>query len=224
MYYTILENYQTNTFWRVKRDPVYRLLDNSQYLDDFFKHGQVMLSCFSKFRKYPDEFQGDPREGGALGYFVLENGTSIGLKYEAGSDAYVMSTTTECSTQIIQDFKAVGAIKILDTVAFTYELAQCIKHFASGVEGTCIYDDSRAFHLRDDKTLSSLYKGTESVHDPEFMHTFRIIAADREMFLKHTKYKYQREYRLIWYVRNSVEQSLVVKCPALIELCERIDF
>lgn len=224
MYYIPLHNPVTNAFWRIKRDPVYRLVDQQQWLDNFFSKGEIMLSCFSKFRANPDEFQGDAREGDGFAYFEYENGDTVGIQYHAGVDAYILCTTNECNDKTVRDFNAVGAIKIWDTIGFAYEIAQCIKNFTSGLEGNCIYDDTRVFRLKNDKRLSELYKNKDAINHLEFMQEFRLLTSDREIFLKHTKYKYQQEYRLVWYVNNPIDQGLLIKCPALIEMCERIDF
>jgi hypothetical protein len=224
MNYIPLFNPVDNSLWRIKLDPVFRLLNKKEWLDNFFNKGELLLSCFNSFRKNQDEFQGDSREGEALGYFVTGTGATVGLKYQSGFNALVMSTTTEYNEKIISDFNSVGAIRIINTTEFATGIANCLTKFRSGVEGHCIYSHSRVFRLNDDPRLQELYKNPDAEHRQAFMEEFQLLCLDRELFLKHNKYKYQKEYRFVWIVEDPIHESIVIRCPELIPLCERIDF
>lgn len=224
MNYIPLLSVEQDKLWRIKLDPVYRLVDNEKWLDNFFNDGEIMLGCFNKFRQYPNEFQGDSQEGNGFAFFVTENKDTVGLKYEGGLNSYILSTTTEYDSKIIKDFNAVGAIKILNTTGFATIIGDCLSGFTSGLEGHCIYADSRVFQLSDHLRLQELYKLPDAVYNQEFREEFQLLCLDRELFLKHNKYKYQKEYRFVWHVSQPIQNRIIIKCPELISLCERINF
>lgn len=47
---------------------------------------------------------------------------------------------------------------------------------------------------------------------------------ERELFLKKDTYQYQNEYRMLWFVPDKIDASIIIKCPEAIRHCERIDF
>ena len=122
MIYYNEHSFHSQMNWRVKNNPVYRLLDNKQWLDNFFEKGELLLSCFSKFRLYPNEIQGDKREGDGFCYYEDFDGSTKGFKYEGGMNSFIMSTTEKITEKIITDFQAVGAIKILNTTNFALKI------------------------------------------------------------------------------------------------------
>lgn len=210
--------------WRVKSNPVYRLLDNKQWLDNFFQKGELLLSCFSRFRLYPNEIQGDKREGDGFCYYEDYDGTTRGFKYESGMNSYIMSTTEKISEKIITDFNAVGAIKILNITNFAIEISKRISFCYSGLEGRCNYSDSRVFRINDSKKIAELFKERNFEVDQEFAYELQTMTKEYELFQKAKSYEDQSEYRLIWFTKDPVTSSLNILCPEAIEYCERIDF
>lgn len=208
----------------INQSPIYRLLDNSQWLDNFFEKGEIMLSCFSKFKKYPNEIQGDKQEGNALAWFEDLTGDTIGFKYESGLNSFVMSTTCSPTEKIKTDFNAVGAIKINDSARFVNEINRTLAVCTGTLEGFCQYSNSRVFQLKDNTLLASLWKGIKSVNDPLFNLELQRQTAENELFLKHARYEYQNEYRAFWFMEEKVSESTVITCPACVKYCERINF
>ena len=49
--------------WLQRINPIYRILSDIQYVEDFFETGSIYLSSFKNFKKYKDEMQGDRTEG-----------------------------------------------------------------------------------------------------------------------------------------------------------------
>jgi len=222
-YYTE-HNFRYDMHWKVKQNPVYRLLDNSQWLDAFFERGEIQLSCFQKFKHYPNEVQGDPNEGGALCWFDDLEGNTQGFKYEAGFNSYILSTTIEINDKIVGDFNAQGAIKILDTTAFALEISKRVHFCVGGMEGVCEYASGRAFHLKNNLKLREMMKIEGAVNTRQFRNELQIQTAEYELFLKEDKYQYQNEYRLIWLSGEKIDDSKIFECPEALQYCERIDF
>ena len=213
----------THVHWRVRKQPVYRLLDNKQWLDNFFTNGELALSCLSKFRNYPDEIRGDKEEGDAMIWFENENGDTSAFKYESGLNSYVLCTTLELSDKVIKDFNAVGAIKIHNPTYFAAEIMQAIVGCQQGIEGQCIYDDSRVYRGYSDK-MKEILSSDNYLSHPLLRNELMNAACERELFLKLKKYESQNEYRMFWIVDQPVDSNLFIKCPEAIRFCERIDF
>lgn len=211
-----------NINWRIKLNPIYRVFDNEEWVNDFLDNGNIRLSCFENFRKNPDEFQGDLTEG--KGNLVLQdykNNTHV-FGFDSGINAFVLSTTSEINERIITDFNAKSGIKINHPTLFGLEIAKKIPFVLEGVEGNCNYVESKinfANKILNDKEL-------ESLNSDENKHLYSIIKDQMrgiELFSKPLKYNYQNEYRFIWFVKNQIYDSIIINCPEAALLCEKID-
>ncbi len=209
--------------WRTRKQPIYRLLNKKQWLDNFFDSGELNLSCFSKFRNYPNEIQGDREEGDALIWLKDKKGDTHAIKYEAGLNSYILCCSLELNERIIKDFNAIGAIKINNPTFFSLEVMSKIENCTQGIEGICNYEDSRIFHNKSEK-LKSLLDNKDFINDPLFINQFLIETGENELFLKKNLYEYQKEYRMLWFTTNKIEESIIIKCPDAIRFCERINF
>lgn len=214
--------YHSQMNWRIKSNPVYRLLDNKQWLNNFFEKGELLLSSFSKFKLYPNEIQGDKREGDGMCYFEDSNGTTHAFQYEAGMNSFILSATEKIIEKIIKDFQAVGAIKILNTSLFALEISKKISYCYSGLEGRCNYSDSRVFKINDNKKIAEMFAVKDYKVDQEFGYELQLLTKEYELFLKAKSYEDQNEYRLIWFTKEMVTSSLTIICPEAVEYCERI--
>jgi hypothetical protein len=210
--------------WRIKIEPVFRLLNEVEYANNFFDKGEIMLSCFNNFRKYPDEIQGDVNEGNASIGGTDEKGNMKFVNYNAGFNAYILSTTNKLNETIIGDFKAKCAIKINQPTVFAHELSRKIPHVTSGLEGNCDYASSR-LHFIKEMEANKDFQEIDFVNDPQKGNiTMSELTMGMELFLKLNKYSYQKEYRLIWFAKKTIDHSIIVYCPEAIEYCEKIIF
>src|SRR6476661_3312098 len=199
MLYFTLHSFNENIQWKVKRDPICRLLDKKEWLDNFFNNGEIFISCFNQFRGYENEIQGDANEGEALCWFEDDKGNTHGLQYEAGLNSFILSTTTELTEQSKADFRAVGAIKIVNPTAFALALARKLPFCTSGTEGKCNYQEGRVFKLKNYEKLAELIKKPEYFLNPDFQLELLTLTQEFELFLKKKKYESQNEYRLVWF-------------------------
>lgn len=218
-YNVATRSFQIN--WRQKREPIYRLFNSKEYVNNFFQKGELMLSCFSNFRKNPDEMQGDAQEGHAIVGEFGNGPRNSHVIYESGLNAFVMSTTSEVTDEVVRDFNAVAAIKIKDPAMFAFEIAKKLPFVESGVEGFCDYKSSRVEFLEGEagKILNTL-----DFDIPTSRLIFEEITMGMELFLKLDKYKHQREYRLIWFSNKEITNSMLITCPEAIRHCEPIFF
>lgn len=221
---TTSHNFNFNRVWFVRHEPVYRLLDNKLHLDSFFENGELLISCFEIFKNYPNEIQGDKDEGSGTLIAKTTNEKLIGLGYKSGSNAYVLSTTKKIDSKILEDFKAVGGIKIKNPTVFGAEISNRVPFFIAGLEGNCVYQETRMIErtLTEEQTNRYSREQMQNLNDLDLLR--QEFSNSDEMFIKLNKYSYQEEFRLIWATTKNITKSLIIKCPEAIQYCERVDF
>ncbi len=210
--------------WNLKIDPIYRILDDEKWMNNFFKTGEIMLSCFKNFKKNPDEMQGDRNEGEGIIGGEDEEGNHNYIIYNSGLKAYIMSSTKELNKDVIKDFNGKCAIKILNPTLFAFEISKKLPFVASGLEGTCNYKSYRTNIYKKEQTENKIFQEIDFQNDPNSSEKIKAITMGNELFLKLEKYKHQREYRLIWFSNQEVNESILIKCPEAIRFCEPIIF
>lgn len=220
-HYTLLpSSYPVN--WVIKRDPVFRLLDDEKWADNFFKTGELLISCFDKFKTYLNEIQGDREEGEAFIGGEDSVGNQHFILYESGSNAFIMSTTTKINKQTVDDFNAKCAIKINNPTAFALEIAKKLPFVLGGIEGNCVYDEHRILNFKEKIEEYSFFKDGQFINDQLGLSAFRDQTREYELFLKRDKYKHQNEYRFVWFTDTTIKESYIVKCPEAIKFCDKI--
>lgn len=208
--------------WLRRINPVFRIFSDIKHVDDFFDNGNIYLSSFQNFKNYEDEMQGDKTEGQNLVGGFDGNKTSQYVFYEGGINAYVLCSTNSLNENVIKDFKGMGAIKIKDSVNFGKEIARKLPFVNTGIEGDCIYGDSKVQILENEKN--------KAFHNIDFKNPISIkeelsqITLGVEMFMKHNKYRHQQEHRLLWFSDAQIQNGIVVHCPEAIQYCDKIIF
>lgn len=220
-------NYTINTptyqvTWLQRINPVYRILSDLKYIEDFFLNGNIYLSSFHNFKKYEDEMQGDFSEGQCLVGGFDGKDKSQYIAYEGGVNAYVLCATNFLSENVIKDFKGVGAIKIKDSVNFGKEIARKLPFVKTGIEGDCIYGDSKTQFLENEQ--NKIFQNINFQNPIMMREEISQITLGVEMFMKHNKYKHQKEHRLLWLSDVQISNGIVVHCPEAIKYCDKIIF
>lgn len=217
------EMYKLNgRIWNQKFIPVFRLLSKVEYVDTFFETGELLISTLARMKEYDNPIQGDSGEGSGQYITEDEKGTVHIIGYDTFENSYVLCTTTQLNDRIVDDFNAVGAIKINDPTQFGAAIMKRIPNSIAGGEGFCDYVDYRSTWFR---------KGTKGntailkfAQDKKYAHHLVELSSGMEAFKKPLEYEYQKEYRFIWGIDRNDPDPMVVTCPEAIEYCERIDF
>jgi len=191
-------------------------------MNNFFETGELIISCFNKFKNYPDEMQGDREEGEAIIGGKDSDGNHHYIIYESGFSSYIMSTSTKVNKHVVNDFKAKCAIKINNPTFFSLEIAKKLPFVNSGIEGACIYEDNRIHYFKKEIEEYEFLKNREFKNDPASREVFMQQTKEYELFLKRNKYSHQNEYRLVWFADKRVQDSIIIRCPEAVEFCEKI--
>src|SRR5690606_19480687 len=218
--------YNTSAFqvtWGKRVVPIFRILDKVEYINNFFEKGEIFISCFNNFRKYEDEMQGDKNEGEHLLGGFNEEGKGNFIFYEGGMSNYIMSTTSKLSKDVIKDFNGKGAIKINNPALFGMEVARKLPYVLAGLEGDCIYGDSKAT-IMESELDNNRFQGMDFKNTSEIKDVINDISNNVELFMKLTKYQHQNEYRLVWLSEKKINGGIVINCPEARHYCEKIIF
>lgn len=207
---------------RTREQPIYRLLDNKQWIDNFFDKGELSLSCILKFRNYPGEIQGDREEGSMSKWFYTDFGIR-GLTYESGLNGYILCTSLQLTAKIKNDFNAVGAIKIINPTYFALEVMSKINDCTQTIKGKCNYVNSRAYKGQSEK-MREILEQDDYLNNPLFQKELLNSTFEDELFLKRKLYESQDEYRMIWFKNEIISDAMLINCPEAIRHCQRIDF
>jgi len=218
-------NLPINRIWQVKLPTVIRYMDQ-QYIDHFFKTGELRFSSFRRFGQHKDEMRHDKMEGMAglqLNYSMEQTLASVGW---FGSEAYVFCTSTIESDELMSKFQTNGYFRIKDTAAFGAGISNHIPDYVIGFEGTCIYRNQRTFRESFDRPLI----GTPPLNDPNAAEAWAVnleqqIHADSKLtpyFLKELGHAEQNEYRFIWCSSSPTDETIDITCPEVIRFCEKV--
>lgn len=211
-----------NISWNYKIDPIYRIVGKKEHLDDFFDNGNIFISSFENFKSYDDEMQGDISEGQSLIGGFDKDGNGNHIFYEGGVNAFILCTTNILSESVIKDFNGVGAIKITNSVLFAREIAKKLPFVSTGIEGDCIYVDSKVQHLAGEQ--NELFQKINFADPHMINQNVTALSSGIELFMKYRKYEHQQEHRLAWFSERKIKRGIVVSCPEAIEHCEKIVF
>jgi len=205
--------------------PIYRMLSNRKYLEDFWHSGALRIRTLSACKKH-EGLQGDTLEGDNTLWSTRPDGTTIITGYEVGADAYILCGTVANTPENRKEFKAewTGAIKITDPYRFGLAIGAAIPGVTHGAAGYCIYKEARIQHLVDG-TPEALAHASIDFKAGKDLHKFRTAAPGDEIFLKTLEYQSQEEFRFAWYRSGAIAVDFVdIVCPAALEFCEPIWF
>lgn len=212
--------------WGVKLPDVVRYLER-EFVNRFFDEGELMIPTVRKFHKHADEERGDEHEGMAR-IEATVNGAPVNGLVGAGGDAFILSTSCIDDEGLMRQLNYDAAIRIVDVIGFASAIASRIPYFRQGIQGYCIYRNSK-------KVVASVSRPGVSLDfdtigkDPiktfnDMKQIVSEVATQDALFRKSIKYAHQAEYRFAWHSESAIGQdSIVVKCPDARRFCERVD-
>lgn len=207
--------------WALRRPYVYRYLP-SEHVDQFFKDGSIRISSFNCFAGHDDEHRADPEEGFCHVAHINAEGTgqTVLAAMSFGQRAYVVCGSTHYSKILSEKFECDSGIRINDPTKFAEAISYRLSGFVGGMEGPCHYLPERSV-LRDlgPQDLSRFRDENSGDPTPEFEQFMHQLAGNDPLFIKHTSYASQSEYRLLWFVHDEVDSFIDIKCPEATQFC-----
>jgi hypothetical protein len=202
--------------------PVYRYLPE-EFVGRFFETGELRLSSFSLFSKHSDEARGD-RDEGKTTVSVQGGGRQLSAFLVGGQQCYVLCGSFILSHSIMSKFsRCNAAIEITNVADFAFEVSRQLAGFTSGLSGYCIYADSRILVRHVESDPFPLPPDPKSGIPIEGIFEAASNAAqDEDLFVKHQKYAYQAEYRLIWNLDKTPLEHITVVAPNARKYCRKV--
>jgi hypothetical protein len=118
-----------------------------------------------------------------------------------------------------------GYFRIKDSTNFGAAIASRIPGFLQGFEGFCIYTDQRIIQRQLPQFSFDDLKMHPEDESPS-LHKLPAIAAQiggaDVYFMKHSQYRDQNEYRLVWDVSYDIQDAVFAECPEAIQFCEKV--
>jgi hypothetical protein len=209
--------------WNFKITPVYRLLPNDTFVNNFFSSGELFISCFNEFKKHPNESLRDESEG----HFTIAGESQAGHSNvyigDSGVNAYVLSTAYYITEKLRKDYSGASvAIKINNPTFFALEISRKLPSVSNGIEGFCDYKKSKVQLLEKHSIKNSILQNHNFKNDPESPQMLEEILEGKELFEKEMRFKEEGEYRLIWFSDKPITEFKIISCPEAIQHCEKI--
>lgn len=225
--------------------PVYRFLE-SEYIDDFFRDGTIMLSSASRCARHEDAKRKDNSEG--YGFHVAQSSNKTFIAVAGfGPSYYLLSTTTHQNFELFPQYQ--GCLVIDNPLAFANVVAMRVPYMSGTFIGPISYRNQRTFKrvIPDDvmdeasrvfqdsgfeigpsppklsqndiEAIFSKMKNLSQNQQHSLMHIFDGIEG---LFSKHDSYAEQHEFRFAWRSRLPLSETLIVKVPEAVQFCRRI--
>ena len=152
-------------------------------------------------------------------------GRQFGAFVVGGHRSYVLSGSYILSKEIMDRFSGCeAAIEITSVPDFAHAIARQLAGFASGFSGYCIYAGNRVLvrHLEGDP-FPLPEDPAEGIPVEKVLAAATAAGRSEEMLLKHKRYAYQAEYRLVWNMDAPPQDSIIVTAPDARQFCRKVD-
>lgn len=210
-----------NTPWRVLLPPVYRYLPE-RFVDGFFETGELRLSTIAQFKSHKDEARLDQREGFSL-VRGIGGGRELWASITHSENSFVLCGSFIRSRAIMDRFEgSEAAIEIFNVPDFALEVARQLVGFQNGISGYCIYGDSMMLAREVGNDPFPLPNDGGDIPMERLLQAVNLSGQNEQMFLKHSDYVYQAEYRMIWNVDVAPKEPIIISAPRARKFCRKL--
>ncbi|MBK9273360.1 MAG: hypothetical protein IPM49_02315 [Flavobacteriales bacterium] len=196
---------------------------HQQYVDHFFRTGELKLSSYESNRIIEDAVRRDHVEG--TGDYVIVS-RDRRLSYRLGARAFdqrmlCMSTSSNLD-RMMSHFGVDGCFEVTNTTGFGFEIAKALVAFRFGREGVVTYQDGyeKIFLLENHPHLLDLTLSAPS-NEQLFSYIDIIGRTDFDMlFTKPLQFQDEEEYRFNWLC--APKHPMLIRCPGALKYCRKI--
>jgi len=212
--------------WHVCTPNLFRFLEE-EFVDAFFKDGTIQLSSFSRFRKHKDEQRRDEHEGET--YYVettgKQEGQTIELLTKHGNDAYILCCCMRYDARLVESLGYDSYFKVNDSTQFGIAIAKHVPNLKRAFEGPCIYQNMKILYKETGQNPKNIQDFKDNKGSVEFDRLAQSVTGQHSphlpYFLKDDFFAHQVEYRFVFLVSSSAEETIIIKAPEAIKFCEK---
>ena len=183
---------------------LYRFIEE-QYVDEFFKTGNLKLTTFENCKKLEDDNRKDTKEGQSELY-GYDGNIKMQIGYGVGSDA-IMLCTSLCSeykddkgsvcTKYIEIFNVQGLL-----FAIADQLTKNGYAIKSILYGPCFYTKKEFHGAAHSEAFREKLDKEQKIDWDEMMRIANTIGGNNMFFQKPVDKRSENEFRLLWIVDN----------------------
>lgn len=209
---------------------VYRFIPEN-YVDIFFKTGNLKIISFSHCKKLESQTRRDEKEGqgtiiGVEGNLRCEIGSGV------GDNALLFCTSLSENNNLPDGTHYSTAIKIVNLNGFvdavTKALIKCGYDVSVILKGPCIYNNRKIQREIRGQTLSELTSEIEngsSFDFGKFVALQQSISSNDLFFSKPLDKSVENEYRIVWLLDSEIKKDYIcIDVPEAIQYCQKIVF
>ena len=219
---------------QIAHKPLYRYLE-SKFVESFFDCGSLFLTTYARCRKHEDSVRRDEGEG-KFNFHLQHGQSAIAVMQTSGDRSYMLCTSLVGSKELADRFGTDSHIKIVDPSGFFDAVAAALPRLEARKYGACEYLAERSemkllqAPLQPDmsKLLAAKALGGRGNVEELFyeMHSdfSRRVSdqmSDVGYFAKPNVFAIEKEFRMIWTMRDEVGDGKLIQCPDARKFCER---
>lgn len=203
--------------WHLLQPVVYRHLGR-QWVRSFFEKGELQLKSFAAFREHDDESRLDAYEG--KGHFEYQDeGVYTFARGEVANNAYILCGSTSNHDDIAAHFSTDAYIIIEQTMAFAAAVSRHIPGFVHGSEGPCLYMQGSTLQRMPWAADARAAANSGEISRDQLRYGIETRLGPYLPYLKHSQFRNQLEYRMVWYAECESERSVTIRVPEARKFC-----
>lgn len=218
--------------WQITVPPLIRYME-TQYIEEFFETGKLMLTTFERCKTIEDKSRKDESEGICNFEIDHNNGNISGLQV-FGKQSYMLCTSLIESKRLMEQFKTDNYLIIFQPLEFANCISKWIPGFKRGQIGLCTYKErktvKRNVQFDPNKTTMLMLKASEEGNEVEAKRLFyqsreEISEAinnnilNEPYLVKSSTYSDESEVRIIWTAEDDANKPLFINCKEATNFC-----
>ena len=205
---------------------LYRFIEE-QYVDEFFKTGNLKLTTFENCKRLEDDIRRDSREGRSKLY-GYDGEYTIEMDFGVGSDAIMLCTSLCSEYKDNKGTKFDKYIEIFDAQGLLFAIAEQLTKNGYVINailfGPCFYTKKEFHDTVDSKAFRETLDKEHKFDGDEMMRIANTIGGNNMFFQKPINKRKENEFRLLWIVDNlEKNKDIFVTIPHPEAYCKLID-
>ncbi len=218
--------------WLLTVPPLIRYM-KTEYIEEFFETGKLMLTTFERCKTNEDESRKDESEGICNFEINHSNGNMNGIQV-VGKHSYMFCTSLNESQHLLKKFNSNNYLIIFQPLEFANVISKWIPGFNKGQIGLCTYKENkkikRNVNFDSNETTKLMIKASEEGNEEEakrlfyqskreFSEAINNNIMNEPYLVKSINFSDEAEVRIIWTTEDDVNEPLFINCKEATNFC-----